>query len=146
MAVIELRSLQGKGQAQGGSLVEEPAQHEWSVEQDTRPAQVDEVGKVLLDAAAILERDGWCQGEILSFDGRRCALGAIGEAAGAFPVGDKILFDDVRPGTGQLYLDVTERLRKSLGLGEIGIGFWNDRPERTQETVVEALTRAAYGA
>lgn len=103
-------------------------EHEVGVRQDVRLVQVDEVGQALLNAADVLRRDGWCQGESRDPQGRHCALGALMEAGSVTAV--------MRGGV---------RLKRSLGLEDTSVAFWNDRPERTKEQVIEALERAAYG-
>ena len=37
----------------------------------------EQIGKVLLRAADIIEKRGWCQGRYSDYDGRFCAVGAI---------------------------------------------------------------------
>lgn len=103
-------------------------EHETSIQQDLKPAHVDEVGQVLLDAADVLRRDGWCRGEPTDPEGRHCAIGALA-AAGS---------------TLGATLRGKSRLQKSLGLEAMGVGFWNDQ-QSGPEPVIEALTRAAYG-
>ena len=97
--------------------------------QTEQPAAVDEVGQVLLRAADILRESGWCRYRTRREDGARCAIGAIGEAAA---------------GSGRKYIYAYDRMADALGIRDIGIGFWNDRPERTKEQVIEAFERAAY--
>lgn len=44
--------------------------------------QLEPWQKILLDAAEILEKNGWCRGHYVAPDGRHCAVGALNIAAG----------------------------------------------------------------
>lgn len=86
---------------------------------------------VLLEAAAILERDGWCQDWFGTQKGPNCALGAIARAAG------------VRPyewASNPLALTALARVTKAFGLDA---RKWNDKPGRTASEVIAKLREAA---
>ena len=67
-----------------------------------------------------IERDGWCQGEFVSSDGRVCATRAVYSSLGSREEGDSFL------------MAVTRRLEKSLI-------HWNDTQGRTKEEVIALL-------
>lgn len=86
---------------------------------------------VLLEAAALIERDGWAQH--IGFDpetGGRCALFAIRDA-----------HDALRPGEGDYDSAPSDLLRDHLGTRFVST--WNDAPGRTMDEVVAALRSAA---
>ena len=86
--------------------------------------------RVLLDAADLLERDGWCQHRTRDDCGRYCALGAV-QLVGHYSPFFKLVFDDFR---------IAERVLYSV----VGpIPAWNDQPGRTREEVCAALRQAA---
>lgn len=82
------------------------------------------VKAVLLAAARLIERRGWCQGTY-ERRGRLCVLGALSAAGGGRPV----------------YYRATERLSKTIG--ELYLATWNDRPGMTRTAVIAALRKAA---
>lgn len=86
-------------------------------------AKLPKERQALLDAAAYIEENGWCQGA-LSRDGRVCALGGL----------DRVTDD---AGT---YLNAVFRLRQVL---PCAAAHWNDRAGRTKQEVVDALCKAA---
>jgi hypothetical protein len=89
--------------------------------------EVDEIGRVLLDAAEYIERHGWCQNQTWNEDGAVCAEGAILCAAGET--------HGYKPAA---------RLGAYLDLMEVNeIADWNDAPSRTKSEVVAALREAA---
>lgn len=96
------------------------------------PAKLDEADNLLLKAAAVIERQGWCQNSIGTLDGRVCLEGAINVAAGMTP--------------GNLIVGVPAlALRRVVrALGESAF-MWNDRPERTKDEVVSKLRAVALG-
>jgi hypothetical protein len=79
---------------------------------------------VLLNAASLLEEDGWCQRRTFA-SGQRCAVGAI-------------------MATGARY----EILCKAESTFQHVVGgpitAWNDQPGRTREEVCAALRQAAF--
>jgi hypothetical protein len=84
--------------------------------------------RALLDAAELLERDGWCRGTPKG-DGRHCVLGALGLAIRrTIEINDPCLVV-LREVTGA---------KPPRGLVD-----WNDAPGRTQAEVVAALREAA---
>jgi hypothetical protein len=92
------------------------------------PPKLDEIGKTLLAAADLIEKNGWCQRGF--FHGERsCALGAIRRVTHLRHNHDN-------------YYSATVRLEIQIGMRSVGA--WNDQPERTQEEVIAALRKAAY--
>jgi hypothetical protein len=87
---------------------------------------LDDAAIALLNAADLLETEGWCQGRFFHASGARCALGAL--------VHSTISQREVR-GT------VVSRLYRITG--GIDITLWNDAAERTADEVVAALRAAA---
>ena len=81
---------------------------------------------VLLAAARLIERKGWCQGSYKK-SGRHCAIGAIGE-----------VMEWRREGLQARALD-----KLTTVIGEISVAAWNDRPGRRRPEVIAALRRAA---
>jgi len=85
---------------------------------------------ILNDAADIIDRDGWVQGE-LSIPGQgRCTLDAIAASGDGF--GDPAVYLAVAALNGYL--------------GSIRLAAWNDAPGRTHAEVVSALRGAAREA
>jgi hypothetical protein len=80
---------------------------------------------VLLAAADLLERDGWCQGIGRNGAGKRCVTFAIDESTGS-----KVI----------LYWVAIQLLRKTIRENTVD---WNDAPGQTAENVIETLRRAA---
>jgi hypothetical protein len=91
--------------------------------------------EVLLAAAELLERDGWCQGQLWDERGRRCASGAIlFSSLGVPPTPNPDLVDSARVMLfGHCPKDV------------LSIPHWNDSPGQTAENVIATLRRAASG-
>lgn len=89
--------------------------------------KVTAIGQILLDAATILEVDGWCQGKMLNSRGERCAIGALTSVNGSF-------LDQVIAHT---------HLTNFLGQN---IPAWNDQPGQTLEAVTDTLRTAARSA
>lgn len=87
---------------------------------------------VLLGAADVLERDGWCQGEGIDDDGRRCIVSALGAASGTGFEG------------GRLWTESNLAVRRQLNNDEL-LSTWNDEPGRTIDEVT-ALLRATAEA
>lgn len=84
--------------------------------------------QILLDAANILESDGWCQRRVHSVDGRHCAVGAMFRAVKH----DQLGWD---------HRNAIFHLRVSLSVDNIA--KWNDRRGRTKEEVIAAFRNAA---
>lgn len=91
--------------------------------------------RVLLDAARVLERGGWCQGRVKDYAGQHCALGAIREVA----------FCDFLGKAAERVLARSLRLRPGFGSAtpDVMVAEWNDDPGRTADEVVTALRKAA---
>ncbi len=81
---------------------------------------------VLDRAAALIERDGWVQGDYGWSGVGWCASGAIREAA--------------RPVTLKVHVSAGSALRAAIGPG---IERWNDDPDRTQADVLAVLREIA---
>lgn len=104
-----------------------------------------EVAQVLQDAAEVLERDGWDQGEYVTANGY-CALGALGKAT-----------DELKPSafTGKLVFAgamsdnpaasaATLAFLESMGWCDHDeVPDWNDAPGRTKQEVIDAFHLAA---
>lgn len=90
--------------------------------------QDQEVRRVLLAAADLLERDGWCQKALSDGQGRRCVLQAMIDGGGS----------------DRLY-EAKIALCRYLGLETSFpcVSPWNNAPERTQPEVLAALRGAA---
>lgn len=96
----------------------------WEVPAKTKPAE--SWRQLLLDAATVLEEDGWTQRRVFDENGY-CALGALYRANHCSIFGDD--FDRAAVALRAHTDDV--------------ISAWNDAPERTKEEVVAALRKAA---
>lgn len=98
-------------------------------------APITEVGprEILLEAANLLRKKGWCQWTLEDDQGRMCALGAILKA-------NRNL--SVHQVQKSLYL-----LGKFLPPDKRGYGPivpWNNAPGRTKEEVIAAMEGAAH--
>ena len=91
---------------------------------------------ILLDAAALIVRDGWCQGRSRDDRGQRCALEAMWQAY--VDTHGKGSWRDCH------WLSVLNALKKAAGY-EGGVSWWNDMlPADTgKETVIATLMAAA---
>jgi hypothetical protein len=84
--------------------------------------------QILLAAASMLERDGWCQGSSQDEKGRRCGSGAI--------------TDTCPPGNhGAEWVRARNAVREQIGSEDIAV--WNDVHGRTADEVIAALRAAA---
>lgn len=93
--------------------------------------EVDEIGKLLLEAANVLERDGWCRGQ-LTHEGRHCTAHAIMTADGK----PRAAFDDELSDTAQAAI---KRLENFVGDHVCG---WNNS-QHSVEDVTAGLRAAA---
>lgn len=104
---------------------------------------------IILKAAEIVDR-GWTQGEFArddkgdycsaldEFAACHCTAGAMSRArADLYGIGHTSDHDSY-----QHYREAHHRVEKELG---VPIPNWNDKPERTKEQVVSALTKIANG-
>jgi hypothetical protein len=80
--------------------------------------------RVLLEAKAHIEKYGWAQDTNIAHDGRRCIIGAVQTAQGAFWGGSSAY----------------DAIARAIGTPEIAV--WNDRAGRTKADVLEAFDRA----
>jgi hypothetical protein len=82
--------------------------------------------EALLQAADVLERDGWCQHHNYDNDGSRCMLGALGSVSYNY--------------TTSAYGTAILKLQSSLAMR---ISEWNDATGRTKEEVIAKLRKIA---
>jgi hypothetical protein len=87
--------------------------------------------EVLLKAADILERDGWCKYSLHDGKGRHCVAGAILLAVAGSPGGDA------------LRNEARQLLRQHLSFWP-NIESWNDLPWRTRNQVLAKLRATAH--
>lgn len=102
---------------------------------DYAPAELDEASRVLLRAADLIERRGWCQNTLYTPDGALCIMGAFN----AIATNNKWQFTADNP-VWKAY----ERLYASLNNEEPAV--WNDEKHRTKFQVVAKLRALALGA
>lgn len=99
--------------------------------------ELDEAGKLLLKAADVIERLGWCQNNLQSPDGRVCFAGAMKLASYGtiWPEG---------PGAIQPTMEAAwTRFERFVGTDRAS--KWNDADGRTQDEVVAKLRAVALG-
>lgn len=80
--------------------------------------------RIRLEAAAVIEKAGWCQGGLTDLHGRVCLLGAMMLAA-----------DSLGANRGEMALAWVELDHEAGG----ALPRWNDAPSRTQEEVIDLL-------
>jgi hypothetical protein len=80
--------------------------------------------QIRLEAAAVIEKAGWCQRGLTDLHGRVCLLGAMMLAA-----------DSLGANQGEMALAWVELDREA---GE-ALPRWNDAPSRTKEQVIALL-------
>lgn len=82
----------------------------------------------LLEAANLLEKDGWCQHTCKNALGERCILGALGEV--------------IKPDLGAMgtYRWMTKKLHTFI---DMAVTEWNDQPGRTKAEVLALLRQTA---
>lgn len=85
---------------------------------------------VLKDAAAYIEKHGWCQTEYQDIQGRVCMMGAIGMVVAGTPDAW-----DTHHRSGELVAAV-EACHARTGTG---IPWYNDAPGRTKDEVLRVL-------
>jgi hypothetical protein len=116
--------------------------------------------EILLKAADLLERKGWCQNQFERL-GSHCAVGAIGAAHNSKdnpvinyslpePVHQsvRILLEAVNNAERQKDMDARTAWQKLFGRIPAtklfsSVPEWNDEPERTKEEVVSIMRKAA---
>ena len=96
---------------------------------------IDDVGKVLLEAADYIEWHGWCQHVVSNAKGEVCAMGAIAECLSRRGNGSSFAARERVWGYLSKYLNGS--------LPALALEIWNDMPGRTKEQVVAALRGAA---
>lgn len=103
--------------------------------------ELDAVSNLLLKAAALIEKHGWCQNRLEDQQGRMCLRGAIGMAA----AGNAHFFH------GGEWVGVAkeadQRVHNAISGGKAWEcpGMWNNERGRTQEEVVAKLRAVALG-
>lgn len=102
---------------------------------DHTPAELDEASRIMLAAADVIERQGWCQLYVGDCAGPVCMEGALAIASGRTP--NAIL--ECLPVTSE----ALRRIRKAVGEDAFR---WNDMPRRTKEEVVAKLRAVALSA
>src|SRR6266480_438144 len=91
-----------------------------------------QASKALMDAADLIERDGWCQGANVKVWKERfqhCPFGAITH------------FSATRP---KVFLAVMAAMKRVIGGTTVPI--WNDAEDRTAQQVIDKLREAATEA
>lgn len=99
---------------------------------DHTPAEFDEASRLLLKAAAEIEKRGWCQEALVNGAGNVCILGALN----VVDSGSATVSPDNAAQT-EAYL----RLIDSIGC----VSGWNNRFGRTKDEVVAKLRAVALG-
>jgi GNAT superfamily N-acetyltransferase len=117
-----------------------------------------DVAQAWRDAALYLERHGWIQRSLYRIhDGEQfhpvpaaCAIGALGMAIYGEPFDDvhtpdhpEAAFFNYVEGLFEDYLDLSGYLSTEPPHRGLGIGEWNDHPDRTAEQVIDLLRTAA---
>lgn len=99
---------------------------------------------VLHRAADLLEEFGWCQGDDAKDADGRSLIDPTSPRAVSFCVGGAYTraCDDLGRDTHALSI---MHLKEVLGVSELFVYLWNDRPGRTKQEVVSALRSAAEG-
>lgn len=110
--------------------------------------ELDAASKLLLRAAALIEKHGLCKGTLVNHAGSYCVRGAMIVAAGETPV--YIAYPDEGPsrpglGWGNLSIDsvaveADRRLETKIG----NSAKWNNEPERTAAEVIDTLRAVAF--
>lgn len=104
-----------------------------------------EIAEVLDGAADVIERDGWCQNDLTSDDGRHCLMGAIGAHLGTLSESgwwNLLAFDEVESKITAARDAAALAAQIDVGPG-MNVANWNDAPERTEQEVLDALRLAA---
>jgi hypothetical protein len=102
--------------------------------QATAPVVVDAIGDILLKAADLIERDGWCQNSYWGPNGEHCALGAI-QCSVSGCVSECLDHN-------YFVIRAKNRFKEFVGIDHIQ--NWNDASGRTKEDVVTAMRGAAF--
>lgn len=106
---------------------------------DHTPEELDEASKLLLRAAALIEKHGWCQNYLISPEGKLCFAGAMKVAAYGIPFPS-------RPGAIQPTMEMAwDRFEKAVGVKWGRASKWNDEPGRTKDEVVAKIRSVALG-
>lgn len=98
--------------------------------------QLEPWQKLLLDAAALIEKKGWCRDNFYN-RGRYCAIGALNVVSG-FEACDPLRLTPARK-------KAEAKLKGYLKLGDdhMAVEYWNDDHAKSGKAVVAALRGAA---
>ncbi len=99
---------------------------------------MSEIGKVLSEAADLIERDGWCQETYEDYRGRRCMDGALIAVMGD----THVKLNDVEAALSAHLPQVTS-IHVAAPHAWAPVIAWNDAEGRTQEEVVAKLREVA---
>ncbi len=107
----------------------------------------EKVAENLRNAAAVIERDGWCQGDLVSTEGHVCAMGAIGRSLNVIDETSSGWNIDQHAVVRQEFVDTRDALITHLEAQGVVDGWnvprWNDSHTTSQEDVVKAFLGAA---
>lgn len=98
------------------------------------PIKIAPWRRLLLKAARILERDGWCQNN-LYWRTRSCAIGALNRADSGHPG-----YEGVH---SAVWVEAHNRLRAFVGGHNGSIEAWNDTVGRTGSQVIATMRKVA---
>lgn len=102
--------------------------------------------QILLDAAKILETEGWTQGVYHSVGGRHCAVGAISKATDALAKGAREEFDFFATKT-VAYTTAKRNLLAEANRWAVVrtcvVENWNDDVAKSAEEVISTMRKAA---
>lgn len=104
--------------------------------------------QILEDAVEVLDKFGWCQNSLVSYDGHVCLVGAIYQAAGYISIneehyGDGIISYEWTIESALLGRDA-ERARRAVGNHLNGaVEEWNDQNATSKEEVQDLLMTVA---
>lgn len=87
--------------------------------------------EVINSAAALIERRGWCQGQMVDAKGCLCLIGGLKEVVETLP------FLEQKPA----FIKARDAIQNHLN--DFALDKWNDAPERTQKDVVMAMRLCA---
>lgn len=112
-------------------------------------AEVDVADVLEYAADVVLPRDGWCQNEMVSPDGRVCLSGALARAALELTedVGcPEEIWSKYTSGAYDLWGRSLLAVEKTVDVEAVGwVPEWNDAPGRTEGEVSDALRLTAKG-
>lgn len=104
---------------------------------------LDEVGTLMMRAAALIRTKGLAKGVIKDSMGGYCLYGALGEVTGITEQGCLYPEYPLVREAGRRMLNLSNAPRMRGGTITSVLTKWNDAPERTAEEVAVALEQAA---